>query len=161
MQFVDLQLRLWKVLINTYQNPSVFPCFFSVFSSNCIIYCKDIDVFRWNVWANYFFLKSPNLEFTSGKNFTSRNSAITRKIEISYLESDDTIYLHFFKKMINLDIVICGLHLHVNNEKTNKKNKICKKHCTNALNIMTKLLSFWGFSLYIYIYHAYCVKIYI
>ena len=135
-------------MINTYQNVSVFPCFFSVFSSNRIIYCKDIDVFRWNVWTIYFFLKSPTLELASGKNFTSRNSAITCKIEISYLERDDKIYLYFFKKMINLDIVIFGLYLHVNSGKNNKQNKISKKHCSSALIIMMKLLSFWGFCLF-------------
>ena len=105
MRFVDLQLTLWKVLINTYQNTSVFPCFFSVFSSNIIIYFKDID---------FFLLKCVN----------------------------------FFKEMINLDIVIFGLHLHVNNEKNNKQNKISKKHSSSALIIMMKLLSFWGFCLF-------------
>ena len=139
MRFVDLQLTLWKVLINTYQNTSVFPCFFSVFSSNIIIYFKDID---------FFLLKCVN----------------------------------FFKEMINLDIVIFGLHLHVNNEKNNKQNKISKKHSSSALIIMMKLLSFWGFCLfsvclkhiYLYInlleaniyiymlrYISFCVKIYI
>ena len=44
--------------------------------------------------------------------------------------------------MINLDIVIFGLYLHVNNEKNNEQNKISKKHCSSAVIIMIKLLSF-------------------